>query len=175
MVSCARTGTWYSLDIFFAPISAAVVYSQSSTFQCQPSSDQGGQVYTPNIPDFYFDHVNVGSSSEVTDIRAPAVYVYPVSEDRDCSGTVVAIELCYRAFDRNQGSQQSIFTLIAMNQVGLHVTPYVVVTPTNGNCVQSLSEVINCCDIMHISNSQQFELPPSTSLFAFGLQVTSHP
>ena len=161
-----------NLDIYFDPISAAVVYSQSSTFHCQPSSDQSSLVYTPNIPDFYFDHVNVGSSS-VTDIRASAVYVYPVSEDRDCSGTVVAIELCYRGFGRNLGSQQSIFTLIAMNQVGLRVTPYhrvlVMVTPTNGNCVPS-SGVINCCDIMHLSNSQQFQLPPPTSLFAYGLE-----
>ena len=84
------------------------MYSQSSTFHCQPSSDQSGLVYTSNIPDFYFDHVNVGSSNDVTDIGGSAVYVYPVSEDR-CSGTVVAIELCYRAFDRNKGSRQSIF------------------------------------------------------------------
>ena len=173
MVSCTRTGTKYSLDIFFAPISAAVVYSQSSTFQCQPSSVQSGLVYTPNIPNLYFDHANVGSSSDIIGGGASAVYVYPVSEDRDCSGTVVAIELCYRAFDRNKGSRQSIFTLIAMNQVGLRVTPYhrvpVVVTPTNANCVPS-SGVINCCDIMHLSNSQQFQLPPPTSLFAYGLE-----
>ena len=151
------------------------MYSQSSTFHCQPSSVQSGLVYTPNIPDFYFDHVNVGSSNDVTDIGGSTVYIYPVSEDR-CSGTAVAIELCYRAFDRNRGSQQSIFTLIAMNQVGLRVTPYhrvpVVVTPTNGNCVPS-SGVINCCDIMHISNSQQFQLPPPTSLFAYGLEYAA--
>ena len=149
------------------------MYSQSSTFQCQPSSDQRGQVYTPNIPDFYFDRANVRASNDVTTIVASAVYIFPVSEDRDCSGTVVAIELCYKGRNGDRNRQQNIFTLYAMNQVGLHVTPYrtvpVVVTPTDGNCASSSGD-IHCCDIMHLSNSQQFELPPTTSLFAYGVQ-----
>ena len=112
-------------------------------------------------------------SNDVTTIEASAVYIFPVSEDRDCSGTVVAIELCYKGRKRNRNTQQNIFTLYAMNQVGLHVTPYhtvpVVSTPIDGNCVSS-SGVIHCCDIMQLSNSQQFELPPATSLFAYGVQ-----
>ena len=156
-------------------ISAAAVFSQPSTFQCQLSSDPlSGLVYTPNIPDFYFDQINVEGSSEVTTIENSGVYVFPVSEYRDCSGTVVAIEHCYRGHNNNRDSMQSIFTLYAMNQVGSNVTVThtvpVVSTPSIGSNCHRVSPTLYCCDIMHLSNSQQFQLPPTASLFAYGLE-----
>ena len=156
-------------------ISAAAVFSQSSTFQCQPSSDLPGLVYTPNIADFYFDQVNVEGSNEVTTFGNSGVnYVFPVPRDRDCSGTVLAIEHCYMGLNRNQDSVQSIFTLYAMNQVGLNVTVshtvHVESIPSVGNNCEKVSSDLYCCDIMQLSNSQQFQLPPTASLFAYGLE-----
>ena len=99
----------------------------SSLFQCQSSSDQSGLVYTPNIPDEYFNDVNVAnfrtSSLNVKGKRATHIFTIPPElVSRNCSGSLVSIQYCYRARDRDIDILQTIFilsSLISLNQLGL--------------------------------------------------------
>ncbi len=107
----------------------------SSLFQCQSSSDQNGLVYTPNIPNEYFNHTNaadlrtsggflVGLNVTVREKRATHIFtIPPESASRNCSGSLVSIQYCYRARDRDINKRRDIFvlsSLISLNQDGLY-------------------------------------------------------
>lgn len=63
---------------------------------CQP---QSGQIFTPNIPDYYFNHQNAaafrnGFGANMTNVLATRVHLF--TGQSSCSGTVVAIQYCYQ-------------------------------------------------------------------------------
>ena len=151
-------------------------------FQCQPSSDQSGQVYTPNIPDFYFDPSNVatGESDRSLSPNFPstsstrrAVYIFPIPIESECSGTVVAIQYCYSG---RESDLNSLFTVVqnflALDGNGTRRNSNTLIesVPSNDKCVAS-SGRIHCCDTMHLRQEQQFEIPPTPVPFAFGLRI----
>ena len=77
-------------------------YSASAAlFQCQHSTFQDGQVFTPNIPDLYFNHTYAADMEDLLmRPRNGLTYFFtipPESAERNCSGTVVAIQYCYRS------------------------------------------------------------------------------
>jgi hypothetical protein len=70
----------------------------SPLFQCQPS-DRSGLVYTPNIPDFYFNPENAaafmtGEGANLTTVERLVTYVFTIPSGH-CSGPVVDIEYCH--------------------------------------------------------------------------------
>ena len=90
-------------------------------FQCQPSSNQSGLVFTPNIPDLYFDRENVAafSTGEEAILTTPgndrrATYIFTVPPVSDCNGTIVAIEYCFKARRFSIGDSEKIFTLLSL-------------------------------------------------------------
>ena len=161
--------------------------AQSTLFQCQPSTEQSGQVYTPNIPDSYFNATTLGVSTELMEaVGGTYVFTIPAeSEERNCSGTVVAIQYCYHA-DLNvnngeSGREQSIFDLLSMttldasNMLTVQKRFTVKSTPINDICmlgqrVMSMTPH-NCCTTTTLDTSQQFQIPPSS--YTFGIQVLS--
>ena len=87
----------------------------SSLFQCQPSSDESGQVYTPNIPDFYFNDENTadfrtGDEENLITLRNRLTYIFTKSSERNCTGNVVAIQYCYETRNSQIGSNEILST-----------------------------------------------------------------
>ncbi len=142
----------------------------SSVFQCQSSSDQSGLVYIPNIPDFYFNHTNaadlrtsggslVDSPTRVKGERATHIFtIPPESASRNCSGSLVSIQYCYRARDQDINVEQTIFdltSLISLNQCGLFEVKNITTissTPRNSICTDVSGKIQQiCCDITPLS------------------------
>ena len=73
-------------------------------FQCQPTTDQSGRVFTPNIPDLYFNHANaaafrIGAKANLTTVTrlSRTIFIYTTPPESACSGIVTAIQYCYHA------------------------------------------------------------------------------
>ncbi len=165
-------------------------YLQSSSlFQCQSSSDQSGLVYTPNIPDFYFNHTNaadlrtsggslIDSPPRVKEKRATHIFTIPPgSASRNCNGSLISIQYCYRARDRDINIEQTIFilsSLLSLNQHGLFEVKNISIilnTPRNSTCIAIDSpgkiQQIICCDTTPLSGLQ---IPSSE--YIFGVTIT---
>ncbi len=158
----------------------------SSVFQCQSSSDQSGLVYIPNIPDFYFNHTNAADlrtsggsliDSPIMVKRGRATHIFtipPESASRNCSGSLVSIQYCYRARDRDINVEQTIFdlsSLISLNQHGLFEVNNITTissTPRNSTCTDPPGDIQQiCCDTTSLSGLQ---IP--TSEYIFGVTIT---
>ena len=97
-------------------------------------------------------------------------FIYPIPSTLNCSGTVTAVEYCYRAVNSQLGREQLVFTLLTLQQSGLDFTITDVIpissTPTSDICTrQSLSQY--CCDTLSLDMMNSFLLP--TENFAFGV------
>ena len=152
-----------------------------SPFLCQPSSDQRGQVYTPNIPDSYFNHEAVAQFRPVnlTSVLNRRTYIFavpPVSAERNCSGDVVGFQYCYQTTDANVQNEASknLFNFLSLTQNEFEFTvneSFVVkftssnttcVPPPSGTTVQQV-----CCDTTTLGSEEVFHLPRSN--FTFGI------
>ena len=154
-----------------------------SSFQCHIFSDQSGVFhYTPNIPDPYFDHENLGVFS--TNLTLPEVtYIFtlpPLSPERNCSGRVVALQYCYRAnLERTSGQigqTQKIFDFLSMSRDNFQFTVISTIsihsTPSNSICravVISGSIQFSCCDVTSLTIRQP---AISESSFTFGIRTS---
>ncbi len=91
-------------------------------FQCQPSSQQSGQVYIPNIPDFYFDHEQAAALSNGVNLTAAIkgrTYIFTISPESNCTGNVVAIQYCHRANSTLVDNRnRDIFTFLLLSDDG---------------------------------------------------------
>ena len=97
------------------------------------------------------------------------VYIFPLPSSLSCNdGTVSAVQYCY--FGSNFGTEQSIFTLLILQQSGstYTITNTVLVrsTPSDQICTRVLLIFNYCCDIITLDMADQFDLPASN--FAFG-------
>ena len=146
--------------------------TSSLLFQCQSSSNQNGLVYTPNIPDFYFNDVNAadfrtGSGANLTTSMFGTIYIFtipPESPLRNCSGTVVSLQYCYQARDRDIGMTRDVFDFLSLVQDGMQFTVKSSVT------IRTIPQNNICCDNTSLSLSDQFQLPSSS--FAFSVAIT---
>ena len=144
-----------------------------SLFQCQPSSsDQAGRVYTPNIPDFYFNHSNVAA---ISDLVSPGIYVFtfpPYESGVSCSGTVESVQACYQVEKggKDRDSDQDVILLllvkdndefIVTNQLPWRVNP-------DGCTSQGKKKMNICCDNF-VLNESQFQI--TSTNFSFGVVV----
>lgn len=159
----------------------------SSVFHCQPSLDQSGQLYTPSIPDFYFNPENAaelvrGREGNLTRSVDGLSYIYtvpPLSSERDCTGTVVGIEYCYR---KRRGGDFSgrIFYLLSLtrseSQNGFIITRAMAVQantnmseciePNNGSATYTV-----CCESVDFDTANQFQLP--TTEYTLGVTISA--
>ena len=98
-------------------------------------------------------------------------YIYSIpSTQVNCSGTVSAVEYCYR--DGN-GRALPAFTLLILEQNGLNfrITDRIEVrtTPHSQICTENLLSIQYCCDTTSLNMADHFILP--TSNFAFGIAI----
>lgn len=146
----------------------------SSLFQCQLSTEQSGQVFTPNIPDFYFNHKNIAnfSGSNLTTSRMGVTYIFTIpsmSAQRNCSGTVVAIQYCYQHSNAVMGSGRNAFhfLILTRNESQFTVKQNFVITASLNNTCR-MKHII-CCDRMALNVSDQFQI--YSTVFTFGVVV----
>ena len=101
-----------------------------------------------------------------------ATYIYSVPLTQvNCSGTVSAVEYCYRGSDGQLGTELLAFTLLTLEQNGLNfrVTDRIEIrtTPHSQICTGSISNIQYCCDITSLNMADHFILPVSN--FSFGI------
>ena len=153
-------------------------YSASAAlFQCQHSTHQDGQVFIPNIPDLYFDHTNAASQKNLF-IQAGNSFTYfftipPESAERNCSGTVVAIQYCYRVHQNLINSAEDVFSFHSVTRDGLVFTVTssftVTTTPLESICTQVSGNHYLCCDTTTLSADNQLSI--SSESYTFGVTI----
>ena len=139
-------------------------------FQCQSSTDQSRQIFTPNIPDLYFNASAIWSNRDnFTQERSENgfTYIYTIptdSEGHNCSGTAVAMQYCYAA---NITRRRRPLDFLILDQDGLEFTVRRRIRLNAPVCsTQSIDNLI-CCTTEHLSSTSQFQI--SSLPFTFGI------
>lgn len=161
---------------FFTPFAAFGVDESSTLYHCPHAPDSEGLVYTPNIPDYYFDDQNAANfrNGYLTETgNKGTTYVFtipPESTERNCSGTVMAIQFCYQARARDIGRTRNVFDFIILTRNGQELTVTerrkVKVVPSDTTCTNPPGSIERVCCTMQ-KFTEQFELPSSN--FTFGV------
>ena len=151
------------------------------------SSDQNGLIHTRNIPDFYFNDSNAAAnfrtdgSANLTQSQSRRVaYIFtipPESPLRDCSGTVVSLQYCYQARNRDieRNRTVNVFIFLSLTQNGMCFTVnrqmFIRTFLSNTICTNSSGSIEQiCCDTTTLNTSNQLQLPSSN--FSFGVVIT---
>ena len=139
----------------------------------------------PIIPDFYFNDSNAAAnfrtdgSANLTQSQFRRVaYIFtipPESSLRNCSGTVVSLQYCYQARNRDIGISRTVFIFLSLTQNGMHFTVnrriFIRTTPANTICTNSSGSIEQiCCDTTTLNANNRLEL--SSSNFSFGVVIT---
>ena len=144
-------------------------------------------MFTPNIPDFYFDHENAGNfrtanpEANLTTLSPYITYIFTipaVSAERDCSGAVMAMQFCYEygGNDENLGTVISEFEFLSLTRNGLDFTVIdsftVQTTVSERVCTDDLPEDVQrvCCSYGISEGSPELNIPSSE--YIFGLALT---
>ena len=146
-------------------------------WSCSPLLDTiGDRYHLPDLGDG--DDGSVAFIAHASGLQLSSVgssHIYPIPSTLNCSGTVTAVEYCYRAVNSQLGTEQLVFTLLTLQQSGLdfNITDVIPIssTPTSDTCTQSLFSVQYCCDILSLDMLDSFLLPAEN--FAFGVQISS--
>ena len=159
-------------------------YSQntSSLFQCQSTTDQSGQVFTPNIPESYFNQVTLtqqGNFSSLQEDRG-TILIFTTPPESTCSGTVLAFEFCYQADGNEIGrTDREVFRFVSLSRDGLQFTvidfDYVRIRTNPQSAICSIQDEEDrqyiCCDTQTLPADEQFQIPSSE--YTFGVVVRS--
>ena len=165
-------------------ITATALGTSESLYQCMHSREQTGQVYTPNIPDFYFNHMNAanfrtGPRANLTAAKDGIAYIFPIPSEsplRNCSGTVVSLQYCYQARNIDIGMNQFVFKFLSLVKNGLDFTVSdnirISTIPQNRMCTRwgRQKQQIICCDNTSLQPTNQFIIPPTIN-YSFGVVV----
>ena len=140
-----------------------------SPYQCQSSSEKSGQVFTPNISDFYFTPENAPSAGSTSNGSFGYTYIYnlpPESADHEdeCSGTVVAMQYCYHRIRRNK-SNVFRFLYLAKCELEFKIMKIFRLIYDETNCTMGV-----CCHKMSLGRQAKFDLT-SLSNFTFGIEI----
>ena len=164
---------------FIASLIGTAYAQTASVFECQPTTDQSGRVFTPNIPDLYFNHTNAaafrtGAGANLTTVTGDArtTFIYTTPPELVCSGTVTAIQYCYHTKINNRQNflrflsfsrDEFVITVkSARNIVGRAIPQDNICSDYPGSNGQRV-----CCDTTNLTDiNKQFWIP---SNFTFGV------
>ena len=153
-------------------------------FQCQLSSEQ--KLYTPNIPDSYFNHQTLQQNvNSIGEAQSGVTYIFttpPRSQARNCSGTVMAIQHCYHVDLTNGeiGRDQDIFEFLSasINQNIFTVDDRFMVRSASdaSNCKAVGGRVggripYDCCSTFTLADSNRFQI--SNTNYTFGIRISN--
>ena len=142
-------------------------------FQCQPTTDQSGHVFTPNIPDSYFNHTNaaafrIGAKANLTTVTGnnKTTFIYTTPPESACSGTVTAIQYCYHTKINNE---RNFLRFLSLSRDGFDFT---VSEKSAGRANGACSDYPGsdgqrvCCGKKNLATNKQFRIP---SNYTFGV------
>ena len=145
----------------------------SPLFQCQSLSEESELVYTPNIPDFYFNDSNAarftrgGGNHFNGQQRNFPIFIIP--SELNCIGKVVSMQYCYW---QSNVSNTGKFHLISFNQDGQKITFSRIIsfktTTPHDKCTNFEGDKQVCCDVKSLSAIKQFQIP---STYIFGIKT----
>ena len=141
----------------------------SSLLRCQ-SSDQSGLVYTPNIPNFYFNVMNAAAFNPESRVTNRNTFIFTINSEsplRNCNGTVVSLQYCYQA--RNGDMGNIIFLSLAQNGMQVRVKNRITIrtTPQNNKCIGDTEQI--CCVTGDLQPRQRFKI--TSSMYSFGVVI----
>ena len=141
--------------------------------------DKGGQVSTPDIPDSYFDPTQYTSFSinfYLTPTTNGVTYFFtipPESAERNCSGTVVAIQYCYLVSGEFINRSQNVFSVHPVIRDRFVFTVQVISSFTvrtsprkEGECQLISENAYLCCDTATLSADNQISISPERYTYA---------
>ena len=156
--------------------------TEYSLFQCQPTTDQSGQVFAPNIPDSYFNDANARYSRTWQGGRSlirqnevnGTTFIYTTPPEPSCSGTVLALQYCYQTKNNQIGdTDREFFRFLHLSRSGYHFTVddliIVKTSPQWDYCTNLWSDQSICCDISTFAENDQFHIPASN--YTFGVVI----
>ena len=174
-VPCFLSCFLYIPTMEYAYVIGAVQSTATSLFQCRHSLDNI-PVYTPNIPDFYFDSQNAnsfsqgGSKSTLTTSENGYTYIFTLPSESSCSGTLTAVEYCYVT---QRDIMQDIFILLLLTRgegsSNFAVDNVLTVQdkPVNDICPSHGSKRY-CCNTTIVTNGSHVS---SLNNYAFGIST----
>ena len=170
------------MDMYTWNTHTGAVHSNTadSLFQCQPSRDHRNEVYTPNIPDLYFEPDNAnsfsrGSNKNLSTSGKDRTFVFTLTE-RSCSGNLTAVQYCYKTEKGIlEGMEvEDIFILLSMRKLSMSST-FVVEnvlrvrnTPRNDVCLPHSGDKRYCCDTTTVIDGPHVS---SLNNYAFGIST----
>ncbi len=142
-------------------------YTVSSSYEwrCSPLDKVNNKYY---LPDFGGTATVLGYTWEPSVVSV--TYIYDVDESTlNCSGTVTAVEFCY-ARTSSRKNHRNVFDLLILTRQdsnSIRVTKSIPISfhPTSDQCDSSDSS--KCCDIMTLTEQNQFNI--SISNFLIGM------
>ena len=137
-------------------------------------------MYTPNIPDFYFEHANVASfrtesganlTTRTQSRGTTFIFTMPAksSQGRNCSGTVQALQYCYSDTRGTFNNDRNIFVFLHVNQSTVDRKIWIRNTQAESTVCTDVRSGRVCCTNTTLTNNQRFQVPSST--YSFGLVV----
>lgn len=142
------------------------------SFQCQPTSDRSGQVYTPNIPESYFDNRNAAyfrATRKGDILNEELTYIYTIPIESDCGGLLTNLEYCYKTSISNKDERINTFNFLVLTQdrqqFRIRDRFRIRSTPLQSTCTTILrvfqhSVELACCDRVNITHSRDLWLAP---------------
>ncbi len=174
------TFNWlHSVQLIYHYTGADALYEWS----CSPLDASTNRFALPNLGDLTDENIaSIAENLDGLEFRNAAI-VYPVPSTLNCSGTVSAVEYCYRGpvNDIVLGREYSVFTLLMLEQNGLNFTVDDIFDirsiPTLEVCTErdlrgTIFQI--CCDSFPLDMTESFNLPTASN-FAFGLIESSFP
>ena len=146
----------------------------SSPFQCQPTSNESGLVYTPSIPDEYFN-TTFAASLRLSQLQGGTSIFFPISSEaanKTCIGTVVAIQYCHRAseFVVQMESRGLVAHLVILSNQGDYQFTrnqfiFLRDTPTTRTCrFSSVQYQYVCCAVNLLTRDETFQISPNVTI-----------
>ena len=149
----------------------------SPLFQCQ-YSEESELVYTPNIPDSYFNDSNAArlrrnKKQNLSSQKPNFAYIFTESAQQNCSGIVASIQYCYQARESDIGQKRDAFNLLSLVQDGQQFTVNsritIQTTPQESICTDIWNMQQICCDKTFLNATNRFQIPS-----AFGVVIINN-
>ena len=146
--------------------------SMSPLFQCQFKcpANQNRLVYTPNIPNSHFRNAATncnGASS--TQPQNGFTYIFTIPSEsplRNCSGTVVSLQYCYKTINNNSRSRNA-FNFLSLSQDGTQFTVKSRVAIRRSRC-----NLLICCSTIFLQQKDRFII--TSKKFVFGVVINNN-
>ena len=145
--------------------------SMSPLFQClfKYPVNQNRLVYTPNIPNSLFNPKTNFSGVNLTQPQSGFTYIFTIPSEsplRNCSGTVVSLQYCYKTINNNSISKNA-FNFLSLSQDGTQFTVKSRVAIQRSCCNLRI-----CCCTTFLRQKDRFNI--TCKKFVFGVVINNN-